>query len=97
MNPQEIHHEKGQLIFDRSSAKPFLRKDIKDEKHKIMSPRELQASRAEYAPFDSDIFRRRIYQEVCCNKMLNLLNQKREEEKVKYGAALTPCPDNVFD
>ena len=65
MNPQEIHNKKGQLIFDRSSAKPFLRKDIKDEKHKIMSPRELQASRAEYAPFDSDIFGRRIYQEVC--------------------------------
>ena len=39
------NHTQGEPVFDVLNAKPLLRKDIADKKHKTMTPSQLQQSR----------------------------------------------------
>ena len=65
------HNHRGEPVFDVSNAKPLLRKDVADKKHRTMTPSQLQQSRPEYQMFDSVKFKERIYQEVRRQKFIH--------------------------
>jgi len=83
--PRQTHNERGELVFDMTPAKALLREDVKNKVHTKMKPRELQASRPEYAPFKPEIFRHRIYQEERLQKYLAYLDKKRKEKRIKFA------------
>jgi hypothetical protein len=60
--PRQSHNERGELVFDMHQAKLLLREDIKNNLHKTMyrTPKQLQASRAEYKPFKAIKFAEHI-------------------------------------
>jgi len=81
--PRKDRNSRGELVFDLHPAKLLLRQDVQANKHKVMKPKELQRTRAEYLEFDGRKFKERIYQEVRRNKFIHYLNLKREKEGIK--------------
>jgi len=84
---RKTHNQRGELVFDLSPAKELLRQDISAAKHVSMSAANLQKTRAEYMKFRTDIFRRRVKQEVMRQKYVAHLNRNRME-KVKREAKM---------
>jgi hypothetical protein len=77
--PRQERNHRGELVFDISSAKPLLRKDVKAGRHiSMVSVDQLWLSRHEYQAFRLGVFRRRVRQEVRRWKMLNFLEMKRD-------------------
>ena len=90
-----MHDKRGQPIFDRSAAKPLLKEDVIDEKHKEMTTEELHASREEYQQWDIKIFRRRLRQEISTQKWFYYLEWKRAKKLLKRGKkSEDPGPDS---
>jgi len=97
---RKTHNQRGELVFDLSPAKELLRQDISAAKHVSMSAANLQKTRAEYMKFRTDIFRRRVKQEVMRQKYVAHLNRNRME-KVKreaktHGTKWTDSKDNTY-
>jgi hypothetical protein len=89
------HDRHGQPIFDRSAAKPLLKEDVIDEKHKDMTPEELHDSRDEFNEWPLDVFKRRLRQEIATQKWLYYLEWKRANKLVKRGKKdEDPGPDS---
>jgi hypothetical protein len=64
MFPPGAHDSRGRLRWENSEAKRLLRIDIKNGLHETMKPSDLRALRShEYKKFDSEFFRKKIYQE----------------------------------
>lgn len=80
-----MYDRHGQLIFDRSAAKPLLRQDVIDELHKNMAPEELRDSRDEFKEWPLEIFKRRLRQEIATQKWLYYLEWKRAKKLLKRG------------
>ena len=78
--PRKLKNQRGELVFDLHPAKLLLRQDIEEKKHIGKTPRELWNARIEYQQFKPSIFTHRIYQEIRRVKMVNFLNQQREEK-----------------
>ena len=87
--PRQTHNERGQLVFDLSSAKMLLREDIKQNLHitKYPTAAKLKESRIEYKPFGSKKFSDRIRQEVKRNKYFHYLELK--QQKLRDGKEQT--------
>lgn len=81
--PRKTHNHLGEPVFDKSEAEEPLREDVKNGRHEVMSARDLQATREEYAMFDPNIFRHRIYQEVRRQKFVYYLEVKRAKKMLK--------------
>jgi len=75
--PRQMVNHRGQLVFDLHPAKLLLRADVLAGKHLRMTPRDLQLTNVSYQMFEPDIFRQRIYQEVCRSKSINYLKERR--------------------
>ena len=56
----------------------ILREIVKEGTHVGKTPRQLWMSREEFQQFTSEIFSRRIKQEIRRKKFLNMLQKKRE-------------------
>lgn len=81
--PEKTHYESGRPIFRMSPAQSLLGADVRDGRHREMTPATLKSSRPEYDEWALPIFRQRIYQEVRRQKFINYLEWKREESKDK--------------
>jgi len=81
--PRQLRNSRGELVFDLAPAKLLLRRDMKANKHKQMTPKELQSTRDEYSGFNSRKFKERIYQEIRRNKFINYLNAKRDKQGIQ--------------
>ena len=89
------HDHHGNLIFERSAAKPLLKQDVIDEKHKEMTPDELHETRDEFKEWSLPIFRRRLRQEIASQKWLHCLDCKRAAKLLKRGQKdVDPGPDS---
>jgi len=68
-----------------SVAERLLKSDIDAGKHKTMKPRQLQATRPEYSPYPSEVFRDHIYQETRgrCERSYWLARRAEKEEQKK--------------
>ena len=60
--PPMTHDVDGRRRWEGSAAEKLLKEDMKEGMHKIMKPKELWESRAEYAEFELKVFRNHIYQ-----------------------------------
>ena len=78
--PRNTHNQRGEPVFDLSEAKYLLREDVKDKKHTTVSAEALRQSRPQYRVFESEIFRRRIKQEVRRQKFVYYLSLKRAKK-----------------
>ena len=61
---RKTHNDRGELVFDFSTAKALLQLDVKNKLHTFLSLSELQATRPEYGLFKKSKFKERIVQEV---------------------------------
>eukprot|EP00957_Ditylum_brightwellii_P179602 13681495-Ditylum_brightwellii.AAC.1 len=93
---QALHHDHvlhprtekdcdGNVVFDLSEAKKLPKKDIKDGKHLVMTPAELQHSHDKYKPYPPKKFKHTIYQTVKRQKLINYLNNKHEKTHNKIS------------
>lgn len=82
LTPKRTHNSRGEKIFYLTQANSFLEQDIRDNKHRRMTPSELKATRQEYAEWPLRIFDGRIRQMIRRQRFINYLNDKREEEKL---------------
>lgn len=89
-----LYNRHGERIFDRSAAKPLLREDVIDEKHKEMTTEELHASRDEFRVWDISMFRRRLRQEIGSQKWLYYLEWKRAKKQLKRGKKSQDCGED---
>jgi hypothetical protein len=85
--PRQNRNSRGDLVFDMSPAKMILREDVINGIHETMTPSELQGLRTEYEGFKSDVFKRRIYQEVRLQKYYNYRDNQREKKKTELDEA----------
>ena len=79
------HDRHGNLIFERSAAKPLLREAVIDEKHKDMTTEELCDSQEEFRRWPLAVFRRKLRQEIATQKWLCCLEWKRAKKLLKRG------------
>ena len=93
--PREPKNGRGQLVFDMSPAKLLLREDVRKNVHLRMSARKLQKSREAYRPFDPNVFRHRIYQEVRLQKYFHYRDKKRN--KVRNTEPPKPTADEELE
>ena len=80
----ETHDRRGKLIFSHHPASNLLCQDLKNGAYPRMTPSELRNSRPEYKLFSLQVFKERIYQEICLKKFCNWYDskcKKKEEEK----------------
>jgi hypothetical protein len=77
--PRQTENHRGEPVLDLSAEKIFLCADVAEGKHHQLAPSQLQQSRVEYHPFSAKNFKHRIYQEVCRQKFVNYLNQRRAQ------------------
>ena len=77
--PRNTHNQRGEPVFDLSEAKYLLREDVKDKKHTTVTAEALRQSRPQYRVFESEIFRRRIKQEVRRQEFVYYLSLKRPD------------------
>ena len=88
--PRRFADEKAEPVFDLDDgAKNLLRADVKYGRHKGLLPSFFQTKRDDYMIYDSDIFRKRVYQEVRRKKFIHFLSLKRIQER--------PAPPRNFD
>lgn len=66
INDRMIHLVITEGRWPGSLAEELLKKDVDDEKHKSMTPKDLYNSRDEYQTFNYQVFRKHIHQEVRC-------------------------------
>ena len=85
--PRQNRNSRGDLVFDMSPAKMVLREDVVNGIHETMTPSELQGLRPEHEGFKSDVFKRRIYQEVRLQKYYNYRDHQREKKKTELDEA----------
>jgi hypothetical protein len=78
--PRQGHNGRGEPVFDMSTAKYLLRKDVCEKRHTTMTPSCFQKTRPEYMLFKPDIFKFRIYQEERLQKYFNYLDWKRKKK-----------------
>lgn len=79
---RRTHNDRGELVFDFSTAKALLQLDVKNKLHTFLSSSELQATRPEYGLFKKSKFKERIVQEVRRQKFLHYLDAKRSKKFV---------------
>lgn len=80
--PPPSDDTKGHSWWPDSVAQSLLRKDILDNKHKNMQPKELYETREEYySVYDLDFFRNKIYQEVKAMKREAWVKEKAKKNK----------------
>ena len=73
-------------MFDLDEeAKAQLRDDVKNQKHKTMTPTELLSEHKVYQKYKKRIFKQRIYQEVRRIKFINWLEMKRTEKRDEFA------------
>ena len=77
--PRQTENHRGEPVFDLHSAKLLLCGDVKEGIHREMTPTQLQNTRDEYKEFTTKKFKHQIYQEVCHQKFINYLNQRRSQ------------------
>lgn len=77
--PQRSHNDRGEKIFHLTEAFQLLKQDVANKLHKKMKPSKLKQTRAEYADFSLQVFDRKIRQAVRRERLINWLNDKREE------------------
>lgn len=86
--PRKTHNQRGDAVFDKSDAQEKLREDVRNKKHKRMSPTDLYWSRREYYEvFSLDKFRGRIYQEERHQKFIFYLARRRLKKEAKFEEA----------
>lgn len=81
LKPRSTHNERGDPIWDTHPAKLLLRDDVKDKKHKSMTPSALHETRPEYKQFRLKTFAGHIHQEVRYQKFQFYLELKRAEKQ----------------
>ena len=91
LHPRKTTNHRGEKVFDVSSARKLLRKDVTDKVHLQMTPSEFQKWRPEYKDFKPKKFKQHIYQEIRRQKFLYYLTVKRAEKRAKDG--LPPIGD----
>jgi hypothetical protein len=94
IHPRQLHNSRGEPVFDMHPAKRLLRMDVNSGLHDIFGPAALRQKRPAYRIFKLEIFKNRIYQEVCRQKFLHFLALKRAKttpaprgSKVKFHAS----------
>jgi hypothetical protein len=75
--PRSDTNHRGEPVFDLHPAKEVLRKDIEDGNHEHLTPAQFQSTRPIYQPFDAEIFKHRIYQEIRRKKYIHYLQMKQ--------------------
>ena len=70
IHPKPAVNHRGEPRWEGSAAEMLLKQDVKEGKHETMQPRELHASRVDYADWPLDVFRNHIYQEVRLQKFI---------------------------
>jgi hypothetical protein len=65
-------------VWSLSAAPALLKKDVDDNKHKELKPKELWQSRQEYQEFSLEEFRPHIYQEVDCRPKREIRFQRKK-------------------
>lgn len=83
LHPRQTHNIHGEPVFDMSDAKAFLREDVENGLHHIMSAVDLRESRPVYQIFKLEKFRERISQEVRRQKFINYLEEKRAKNRMR--------------
>ena len=78
--PKKTHNTLNLPNWDQSQAQRSLKKDIDDNKHKDMKPKELYESCPEYQVFSLDVFRGHIHQEVKTRKFLTQYGQRNKQD-----------------
>ena len=81
LHPRKETNSRGEAKFDGSLAQKLLCEDVKNKLHEQMTPSQLQASRPEYKPYKSSIFKQRIYQEEKYQKFVFTMNLKRIKDQ----------------
>lgn len=82
IHPKSSHSVRGEPRWDGSAAQQLLKNDIKDNKHKTMTPKDLHKSRSDY--FDNyplSVFRKHIDQEV---RRQRIRASRQEKNNPKY-------------
>ena len=80
LHPKKMYNQRGEKIFYWSEAMALLKQDVAEKKHLAMTPSQLHQSRPEYGQFKLAIFDQRIQQAICKERLINWMNDKREEE-----------------
>ena len=80
LHPRKTYNTRGELVFDLHPAKPLLREDVLDGKHKQLTPMQLHKTRPEYQEFALDAFSPLIYQAVRSQKFVHTLELRRAEK-----------------
>lgn len=87
LHPRQSHNHRGEPVFDMDiEAKEQLREDIKNKAHLDLTLMELWELRDVYSKYKLDIFRQRIYQEICRIKYLNYLEKKQTKKRREFAA-----------
>jgi hypothetical protein len=80
------HNRRGELIIDLSPIKGLVRDDVKDGKHKGLTPSEFQATRPEYSKVDKKKFKERLYHEIKRKKIIFHWELERQNKGRKTPA-----------
>jgi hypothetical protein len=77
--PWQTENHRGEPVFDLHPAKHLLRDDVKEGRHREMTPTQLQNYREEYKEFKAEKCKHQIYQEIRRQKFINYLNERRSQ------------------
>jgi len=77
-HPAPSHNHRGEPRWKGSAAEAFLKSDMDENKHNLMTPRDLHHSRPEYRQIPLRVFRNHIYQE---EKLRKFIEQRRNRKK----------------
>jgi hypothetical protein len=80
------HNRRGELIIDLSPIKGLVRDDVKDGKHKGLTPSEFQETRPEYSQVGKKRFKERLYHEIKRKKFIFHCELKRQNKGRKVPA-----------
>jgi c-di-AMP phosphodiesterase-like protein len=83
IHPVAAFNQKGEAVWDGSSAQTWLNTDIDDGKHTTMEPKVLHRTREDYQVFKLTVFRKHIRQEVQTRKFWVYMADKKEKKKLR--------------
>jgi len=69
--PKPTHNHRGEPRWEGSAAEAFLKQDVANNKHELMTPKELFDSRPEYKDWSRKVIRKHVEQEVALIKWIN--------------------------
>eukprot|EP00957_Ditylum_brightwellii_P054275 4111304-Ditylum_brightwellii.AAC.1 len=83
--PEKRQNHKGELVLSCHPAQNYLYDDVTANLHGSMTSSQLHALRPEYQEFKPCVFNHRIRQEICRQKFINYLEDKRFEKRRQFA------------